>query len=159
MFVSNTGGTTRNEPNLMIFNATDRNASSYYNSAFQYNNDPYSYSAYKGVLNYNAGDKIQFKIKIDGLQDYTTGNGNTYYNKFGLWRIPINNPLGRTDWPKDPWYYQTNPSVPYRTYNTDYYFYQLFSWSPDIDAIENYQDYQLHLHLLMFQVNQRNLLV
>jgi hypothetical protein len=70
MFVSNSGGTPTNEPNLMIFNATDRNANSYYTSAFQYNNSPTS-SIYKGVLNYNAGDKIQFKIKIDGLTDYT----------------------------------------------------------------------------------------
>jgi hypothetical protein len=142
MYVSYSSGTAKNEPNLMIFNATDRNASSYYNSAFQYNNDPTSYSAYKGVLNYNAGDRIQFKIKIDGRQDYTNDNGTTYYNKFGFWRIATNNPSGRTDWPKDTWYYTANPTEPYRVRNMDYYFQQLFSWSPDEDSIDNYQDYE-----------------
>jgi hypothetical protein len=98
----------------------------------------------KTFLNYNAGDRIQFQVKIDGPTDWSytdSSTGVTHYNRFGLWRIAINNPTGRTDWPKDPWFYTANPNEPYRTYNMDYYFEHLYSWAPEVDAIENFQDY------------------
>jgi hypothetical protein len=65
----------------------------------------------KTFLNYNVGDRIQFQVKIDASTDWSYIVGDVkHYNRFGLWRIAINNPSGRTDWPKDTWYYNANPN-------------------------------------------------
>ena len=138
-YTATQGGITTNRANWMLYKMTDRNSTSYGSVVFDYGNDPLLVGYYKANLNYNSGDKLQIKIKINGLTDYTQSDGNTYYCKFGLCRIATNNPSGRTDWPKDPWYYDANPSIPYRAWTPDYYFYQLYSWSPNIDAIENCQ--------------------
>jgi hypothetical protein len=97
----------------------------------------------KTFLNYNVGDRIQFQVKLNASNEwsYIVEDGYKYYNKFGLWRIAISNPSGRTDWPKDPWYYNANPSEPRRYWNKDSYFQHLYSWDPNLDVIENYQDY------------------
>ena len=63
-----------------------------------FSNHP-AYPNYKNTLNYNAGDRILFKMKTIGTTDTVTDPvyGIVHVSGFGLWRIPINNAKGRTD--------------------------------------------------------------
>ena len=77
-------------------------------------------------------------MKTIGANDYMTDpvTGVLSYGKFRIFRIPINNPTGRTDWPFSPY---NRPLTDSRVLNTDYYFYKLYEWNFDIGYLSNTQ--------------------
>jgi hypothetical protein len=79
------------------YSCTDR----YYDYPNQtFSNHP-AYPNYRNVLNYNAGDRLLFKMKTIGSSDTVTDpvSGALSYGRFRIYRIPINNASGTTAWP------------------------------------------------------------
>jgi hypothetical protein len=124
------------------YSCTDR----YYDYPNQtFSNHP-AYPNYKNTLNYNAGDRILFKMKTIGSSDTVTDpvSGALSYGRFRIYRIPINNASGTTAWPPYMYYYQNDPNYPnipggIRVLNEDHYFFKLYEWNFDIGYLSNTQ--------------------